>query len=201
VGALQRTRFSEEANGDQFALVTEDDLYVGEAIRRVRVTFEKPTSENLEEVERLFAYGGIDQKTLCAEIARRNGFDPSQMCTNEKEMSMEERKFLIPELAAYAQFKQQADLAEQQMSMEKDKFAQEKKVHQDEVKQKAKETKAAAETAASGGDAGGGVDIQVKSSGGGGATETQKIMVRPHERSIQKKRKAEESGTASTKKK
>ena len=99
------------------ALIDERDLFVSEAIRRVRVTFSKAPARDMQELLTMYGLGAIDRRTLCGEFARRNGFDASQMCQDDKkgsELPLEARRHLIPQLADYHKFKLAREQAQAQ---------------------------------------------------------------------------------------
>ncbi len=107
-------------------LVSEEDLYVSEALKRVSVTLSKNSATNAEELRELFAFGAIDQKTFCMEMARRNNLDPTKVCQIDKELPKTQRQFLLPQFAEYHRFLQdrKRDSAEEppmkRRAMEKD---------------------------------------------------------------------------------
>jgi hypothetical protein len=132
------------ADATASALVDERDLFVSEAIRRVRVTFSKPPARDMQELLTMYGLGAIDRRMLCGEFARRNGFDPSQMCSEDDktgELSLEARHHLIPQLADYHKFKlareqakAQQQQAKEQLKAQKEQAAQQAKVQVEQAK-------------------------------------------------------------------
>lgn len=115
-------------------LVNEEDLFVSEALKRVRVTFAKAPSENPAELIQMFALGLIEWPMLRAEMARRNGFDAAQLADDDSEaasMSLEMRRSLIGELQKFQEFdfmrqqhKDQMKMQQQQMRAQENAAAQ-----------------------------------------------------------------------------
>lgn len=165
----------EGAQDEPSPLLTPDDLFVIDAIKRVRATFSKQPSENPQELIQMFALGFLPQHILCTEMARRNNFIPSQMCSPDEleEMPMEMRQWLIPELAEYHKQQQAVEQHKDEMKMQKDQAKQDGAMKDKEIKSKEKQAK---------------MNVDVKkaavaakpksssssSSGGGGATKTAK---------------------------
>jgi len=137
-GASRRRRLSAAAGTAEAsvgALVNERDLFVSEAIRRVRVTFSKPPARDMQELLTMYGLGAIDRRMLCGEFARRNGFDPAQMCDDgESELPTEARRHLIPQLADYHKFQLAREQAKAQQKQAKEQLAAQK----DQAKQQAK---------------------------------------------------------------
>ena len=162
------------------ALLTEEDLYVSEAIRRVKVTFPEPAVEDPERLQQAYAFGAIDDKKFHAELLRRAGFDPEQACCVESELPTEARHFLIPQLADYYKTKMQRDQMEAQQKLAVEQQKTDAKLAHEQLVSNEKVAIATAKAAAvvdSKSDGGGG-------SGGGGG---------------EKKRKAEKSSGGDTK--
>ncbi len=179
----QRRHVTEETINSESALLTEEDLYVGEAIRRVRVTFAKPPAGSVDELFKMFALGGLDQHSLCVELARRNGFDTSQMCKIEEEIPLAQRRFLIKELADFAKFDEQRKRA-----LKKDK---------DKKRATNSEATAVAEALAAGEDEGKQVGLEGdegepddNDDADEGEDEGRTITVRTYKRKIKKRRTA-----------
>jgi phage baseplate assembly protein gpV len=116
-------------------LLTEDDLYVVDAIKRVRVTFAKKASETPEELYQMFALGAIDQRVLCAELARRNNFDPSQLCQNEdgEEIPLQMRRFLIPQFADAIKFEFEQKKHKDTLSLQKQQMQAQERQAKDQL--------------------------------------------------------------------
>jgi len=161
------------------ALVDERDLFVSEAIRRVRVTFSKAPARDMQELLTMYGLGAIDRRTLCGEFARRNGFDPSQMCTDDKkggELPLEARRHLIPQLADYHKFKlareqaqAQQKQAEQQLSAQKEQNKMQAKVQIEQAKVQASMGQAATTPADASGASASTAGAKRKAADGGSA--------------------------------
>lgn len=85
-------------------LLTEDDLYETTALKSVEVQFAKKPSDSTEDLNQLWAMGAISDKTMCAELARRNNFDPLQLeCNNDdiEAVPIRARRMLVPGFADY----------------------------------------------------------------------------------------------------
>lgn len=125
------------------ALISEDDLYVSDAIKRVRVTFVKKSSENPAELFQMYALGAIGKHLLCSELARRNNFDPSQLCAADEEddIPKEQRHFLIKEWADYYQWKSQGEQKEAEMKMQKDQTKQDGQLKREDMHSREKQNK------------------------------------------------------------
>jgi len=132
-------------------LLTEDDLYETETLKRVHVTFAKKPSESVEELQKLFAFGGIGQNELRAELARRNNFDPQQIpdSADDEEIPLEMRRMLVPEFAEYIklqfaereaekQMKFQEKQAKNDQEFQRDQLESQERVAKEAAKQKAK---------------------------------------------------------------
>ncbi len=107
----------------QHALLTEEEFFVAEAIRRVKVTFAKPPAETTEQLKELFGFGALDQEGLCKELLRNAGFEAEQSCAIKRKLPEEARLFMVPELAAYAQHKAQKQQAEEAASLARETAA------------------------------------------------------------------------------
>lgn len=129
-------------------LLTEDDLYVIDAIKRVRVTFAKKPTDTPQELFQLFAIGGIDQQVLCAELARRNNFDPAQICQQEpeEEIPLQMRRMLIPAFAEYYKLQSDEKKHKDDVKLKKDQSEQQMamKSEDNQLKEKIAKTNAVA---------------------------------------------------------
>lgn len=129
-------------------MLTEDDLYVIDAIKRVRVTFAKKPTDTPEELFQLFAIGGIDQQVLCAELARRNNFDPAQICQQEQEeeIPLQMRRMLIPAFAEYYKLQNDQKKHKDEVALKKDQGEQQMAMKSEDnaTKEKLAKTNAAA---------------------------------------------------------
>lgn len=111
------------------SLITDEDLYVSEAIRRVRVTFAKRPTHNTDALLTMFAVGGIDQQMLCREMAAAEGFDPTQMCADENEIPLEMRRHLLPQFADYAKLQ----LQKEQLAMQKEQMRAQRELEHEKL--------------------------------------------------------------------
>lgn len=75
----QQQQPTKSAAGDGVAPVTEEDLFVSEAIGSVQVSFPKNPAERVDELRELYGLGAISRAMLCTEIARRNNIEPSEL--------------------------------------------------------------------------------------------------------------------------
>ena len=71
------------ATGDPRQGPTPDNLRVGNELRNLKVGFAKKMSETPDELFQLWALKAISWKTLCCELARRNGFEEAQACEED----------------------------------------------------------------------------------------------------------------------
>lgn len=203
VGAVEkRKRETLERDGTfQHALLSEDEFFVAEAIRRVKVTFTKPRTETSEQLKELYGFGAIDQEALCKELLRNAGFDTEQSCAIKKKLPDDARMFMVPELAAYVQHKAQLEQAEQQNELANK-----------QLKAQEKQQKAAA--AAGGGAAGEKTGGGEGSGGGGGESgggmpamdkpkegSVRQIAVKEYTRTVQVKDTKEASTAEKSKRK
>jgi hypothetical protein len=106
---LRRNKRADESERDVLphALLTESELYAAEAVRHVRVSFASSTTDNPEDLARLYALGSISQSEYSARLARRCGIDASQMCPPGNELPVEARRFFMSEYADFMRFKEQ----------------------------------------------------------------------------------------------
>lgn len=89
-------------------VVTEEDLFVSEAIGSVQVSFPKNPVERIDELQQLYALGAISLQVFCTEIARRNGIEPSQLFLDEAadvEVETEMRQMAFAPYADYIKLK------------------------------------------------------------------------------------------------
>ena len=132
---------AENSDDPVSALLDEQDLYVVDDIKRTRVTFAKKASETPDELMQMFALGAIDQPVLCAEFARRNNFDASQLCSmtadgkEKSEIPMEMRRFLIPQFADAIKFEFQRKQHEDQLKLQRAQMRQQQEMAEKSLKQ------------------------------------------------------------------
>lgn len=142
--AFEETRVSRApTNGTRGALLTEEDLYETDAIKRVHVTFAKKASESVEELQQLFAFGGIDQKTMCAELARRNNFDPLSLRdeAEEEEIPLDMKRMLVPQFGEYIKLEFQERMAKEQLKAQEKQAKAQNQMQEKEIKVKEKSVK------------------------------------------------------------
>ena len=77
--AQSTAKAADGAGIDGIGPVTEEDLFVSEAIGAVQVSFPKNPVERIDELQTLYALGAISLTVFCTEIARRNNIDPGQL--------------------------------------------------------------------------------------------------------------------------
>lgn len=114
------------------ALLDEQDLFVAEALRRVRVTFGKEETADLNILWKAFAMGAIDQQAVCSELARQGHFDATQLCADEKPIPEEMRLMLIPEFADYIKMKNQEKQQDKQMKAQKEQQKEQMKAQKEQ---------------------------------------------------------------------
>ena len=108
-----RTTAPGDSAGEPF--ISNLDLFVAEALKRVRVTFAKKATESTDTLFQAFAIGAIDQQAVCAELARLAHFDTAQICANEKLLSAEARMMFSPQLAEYVKMQHAAKMQREQL--------------------------------------------------------------------------------------
>lgn len=140
------------------ALIDENDLYVIDSMKNVRVTFAKKPSDQPEELLQMLAFGAIDESQLCAEFARRNGFDSSQLCTGKAMKIPDEMKLaLVPQFMDFMKLELEKKKHEDTIALQRETNEQQADLKQAEMKSKEKQTETAAKAkAASGAGSGGG---------------------------------------------
>ena len=140
---LARMRVQQQRNDQTSPLLTEDDLFETDSLKRVQVSFGKKAGENVEELEKLFALGGIDQRTFCAELARRNNFDPLQLRdeAEEEELDVEMKRSLYPQLAEYIKLQSAERQAKEALKSQEKQAKDQNQLHDKEIKVKEKGVK------------------------------------------------------------
>lgn len=171
----RRERLGESTALEPHALLDEDDLYVIDSMKNVRVTFAKKPSEQPEELLQMLAFGTIDEAQLCAEFARRNGFDSSQLCTGKVAKIPDQMKLaLVPQFMDFMKLELEKKKHEDTIALQRETNEQQADLKQAEMKSKEKQTETAAKAKAAssagggGGAASGGSAKKAKSGGGGG---------------------------------
>lgn len=116
--ATSSTRASESAAVDGVGQVTDEDLFVSEAIGSVQVSFPKNPVERVDELQQLYALGAISLTSFCTEIARRNNLEPGQLFmeqNGEPDVPLEMRQMGFAPFAEHIRLKQ-AERIEKQRS-------------------------------------------------------------------------------------
>lgn len=99
------------------SLITEADLYVSEAIRRVKLTFPERPAETIESLIAAYGFGAIDTEKFRSQLLRMHGLDPTQACCIQEDLPIEARRFLVPQLADYYKTKMQSEQAQAQQKL------------------------------------------------------------------------------------
>jgi hypothetical protein len=90
------------ADTDGIGPVTEEDLFVSEAIGSVQVSFPKNPVERIDELQQLYALGAISVTVFCTEIARRNNIEPGQLFLEQNSDAKVTREMRQMGFAPYA---------------------------------------------------------------------------------------------------
>lgn len=97
------------ATADTVGPVTEEDLFVSEAIGSVQVSFPKNPVERIDELQQLYALGAISRTVFCTEIARRNNIEPGQIFVEQDgvdtDVALEMRQMAFAPYAEYIKLK------------------------------------------------------------------------------------------------
>lgn len=107
-GAKTATADAPGAETDGIGPVTEEDLFVSEAIGSVQVSFPKNPVERIDELQQLYALGAISLTVFCTEIARRNNIEPGQLFmeqNSDAQVAPEMRQMAFAPYADYIRLK------------------------------------------------------------------------------------------------
>jgi len=131
-------RDSASAEDKSNILLTEEDLYETDLIKRVQVTFAKKPSESIEELFQLYGLGSITKQALSAELARRNNFNAQELVVDDgdEEIPVEMRRMLIPQFAEYIKLQFAQRQQDAQMKFQEKQMKTEAVQHEQEVKSK-----------------------------------------------------------------
>lgn len=154
--------------------LTTENLRVTNDIRQTVLTFAKTPSETPDELKIMYALKGIDKHTYMSELARRNGFDPAQLCTNRQcdddddeneddEDEDEKREFFAPELIEYRRMRLEEQKHKDGIKLQREQAAQQQEMQTEQLASKEKQASTAAKAKAS-------------SSGGSGGEKKKKSL-------------------------
>ncbi len=143
---LNALRDSVAAENRSNILLTEEDLYETDSIKRVQVTFAKKPSDSIDELFQLYGLGSVTKLTLASELARRGNFNAQELVVddNDEEIPIEMRRMLIPAFADYIKMQSQEKMQKQQLQFQ-ERQAKQDREHQ--MKQQQMADRAAAKQA------------------------------------------------------